>query len=359
MFKKLVTIAAAFALLAGCGSRNEGGNAVTDGALGVASSLSGAGATFPAPLYAKWAEEYHKAAAITVNYQAIGSGGGIKQIEANTVDFGASDKPLKPEDLDKKGLYQFPTVVGGVVPVVNLPGVQPGQLKLTGQLLGDIFLGTVKRWDAPEIKALNAGVTLPALPITVVHRSDGSGTSFLFTTYLSLKNMAWKDKVGASDSVNWPTGLGGKGNDGVSAFVKQTQGSIGYVEYAYAKQNGAITALLQNQAGKYPAPKAEAFAAAASDADWAHAPGNYLLLLDQPGEGSWPITGATFILLHKDQVDPAKAQAILRFFDWAYDAGDPMAASLDYVPLPKAVKDLVRGQWAASIRAGGQPIYPF
>jgi len=349
-------VLAACALLSACGGGQQ--NNASGPAPGAVTSLSGAGATFPAPLYAKWAEDYRAKTGVTVNYQAIGSGGGIKQIQARTVDFGASDKPLKPEDLDKDGLYQFPTVIGGVVPVVNLPGIQAGQIKLTGQLLGDIFLGNVKRWDAPQIAALNAGVKLPALPITVVHRSDGSGTSFLFTTYLALKNPTWKDKVGASDTVNWPTGLGGKGNDGVSAFVKQTAGSIGYVEYAYAKQNQATTTLLENQAGKYPAPEAAAFAAAAAGADWTKAPGNYLLLLDQPGEGTWPITGATFILLHKDQADRAKAEAILKFFDWAYETGDQAAAALDFVPLPASVKDMVRQQWASTIRAGGQPVFP-
>lgn len=358
MFRRIIAVTAALALLGGCNSQNNAGNASRTGAVS-ASSLSGAGATFPAPLYAKWAEDYRAATQVTINYQAIGSGGGIKQIEANTVDFGASDKPLKPDDLDKNGLYQFPTVIGGVVPVVNLPGIRPGQIKLTGQLLGDIFLGVVKRWDAPQIAALNAGVKLPALPITVVHRSDGSGTSFLFTTYLSLKSPVWQSKVGASDTVNWPTGLGGKGNDGVSAFVKQTAGAIGYVEYAYARQNGATYALLQNQAGQFPAPEAQAFAAAAAGADWSKAPGNYLLLLDQPGAGSWPITGATFILVHKEQADPAKAEAILKFFNWAYNSGDQTAAGLDYVPLPAAVKDLVRQQWGSTIRAGGNPVYPF
>ncbi len=323
-----------------------------------AADMSGAGATFPAPVYAKWAETYKATTGIGLNYQAIGSGGGIKQIKAKTVDFGASDKPLKPDELDKNGLYQFPTVIGGVVPVVNLPGIKPGQIRLTGQLLADIFLGTVTKWNAPVITALNPGVSLPNLPITVVHRSDGSGTSFLFTTYLSMKNPAWKTKVGASDTVNWPTGLGGKGNDGVSAFVRQTAGSIGYVEYAYAKQNKATTTLLQNQAGQYPAPEAQAFAAAASGADWGHAQGNYLLLLDQPGPGSWPITGATFILLHKDQADVNKAKAILKFFDWAYTNGDRTAGELDYVALPQPVKDLVRQQWASALRAGGKPVYP-
>ncbi len=354
MISKVMTALAVCAILAGCGSRNG----ASDRADGAVTSFSGAGATFPAPLYAKWAETYRQSAQVSVNYQAIGSGGGIKQIESSTVDFGATDKPLKPEELKSRNLYQFPTVIGGVVPVVNLPGIRPGQVRLTGSLLGDIYLGTVKRWDAPQIAGLNPGVKLPALPITVVHRSDGSGTSFLFTSYLSLKSPAWQARVGASDAVNWPVGLGGKGNDGVSAFVKQTQGAIGYVEYAYARQSGATTALVENQAGQYPAPDASAFAAAASRADWAGAPGNYLLLLDQPGAASWPITGATFVLIHADQTDTKKAAGILGFFDWAYAHGDQAASALDYVPLPATVKDMVRKQWGEIIRSGGRPVYP-
>lgn len=322
-----------------------------------AADLSGAGATFPAPLYAKWAEAYKAQTGIGLNYQAIGSGGGIKQIKAKTVDFGASDKPLKPEELDAAGLYQFPTVMGGVVPIMNLPGIRPGQIRLTGALLADIFLGKVNKWNAPQIAALNKGVPLPNLPITVVHRSDGSGTSFLFTTYLSMKNPEWQQKVGASDTVQWPTGLGGKGNDGVNAFVKQTIGSIGYVEYAYAKQNNATYALLQNKAGQYPPPVASNFGWAAAGAQWQKAPGNYILLLDQPGPRAWPITGATFILVYKEQTDPAAGAGVLKFFDWAYKNGDAAAVSLDYVPLPLTVKNMIRKQWAANIKAGGKPVY--
>jgi phosphate transport system substrate-binding protein len=323
-----------------------------------AADISGAGATFPNPVYTKWAETYKAQTGIGLNYQPIGSGGGIKQIEAKTVDFGASDKPLKPEDLQANGLYQFPTVMGGVVPVVNVPGPQPGQLKLTGALLAQIYLGNITKWSDPKIAALNHGVKLPNLPITVVHRSDGSGTSFLYTSYLTLVSPEWKMKVGASDSVQWPTGLGGKGNDGVSAFVKQTIGSIGYVEYAYAKQNHATFVLLQNAAGQFPQPQAPAFAAAAAGADWTKAPGNYLLLLNQPGAKSWPITGATFILVYKAQANPATGKAVLSFFDWAYKNGDAAAAQLDYVPLPAAVKTLVRKQWAANVKgADGKPVY--
>ena len=322
-----------------------------------AADITGAGATFPAPVYAKWAETYKATTGIGLNYQAIGSGGGIKQIKAKTVDFGASDKPLKPADLDAAGLYQFPTVVGGVVPVVNIPGICAGQIKLTGPMLAAIFYGQITKWDDPVIVKNNPGVKIPGLPITVVHRSDGSGTSFLFTSYLSMKSPGWAGKVGASDAVNWPVGLGGKGNDGVSAFVKQTAGSIGYVEYAYAKQNHAAYVLVQNKNGKYPSPDAPAFAAAAAGAKWAQAPGNYLLLLDQPGANSWPITGATFILVYKEQANPAAGQSVLKFFDWAYKNGDAAASSLDYVPLPGAVKSLVRKQWTANVKAGGKPVY--
>jgi phosphate transport system substrate-binding protein len=327
------------------------------GGVAKAADISGAGATFPAPVYAKWAEAYKAKTGVGLNYQAIGSGGGIKQIKAKTVDFGASDKPLKLDDLNSAGLYQFPTVMGGVVPVMNLPGVQPGQIRLTGALLASIYLGEVKKWNAPQIAALNKGVRLPNLPITVVHRSDGSGTSFLFTSYLSMKSPAWASKVGASDSVEWPTGLGGKGNDGVAAFVKQTIGSIGYVEYAYAKQNHATYALVQNRAGQFPAPTAANFAAAAAGANWARAPGNYMLLLDQPGAQAWPITGATFILVYKNQANAAAGTGVLKFFDWAYANGDAAAGSLDYVPLPATVKALIRKQWSSEITAGGKPIY--
>ena len=322
-----------------------------------AADLSGAGATFPAPVYAKWAEAYKAQTGVGLNYQAIGSGGGIKQIKAKTVDFGASDKPLKPDELAAAGLYQFPTVVGGVVPVMNLPGIAPGQIKLSGALLGDIFLGKITRWNAPEIAALNKGVPLPNLPITVVHRSDGSGTSFLFTSYLAMKNPTWASQVGASDSVQWPTGLGGKGNDGVAAFVKQTTGAIGYVEYAYAKQNHSTFATMQNKAGKFVAPNAAAFAAAAGSAPWLKSPGNYILLLDQPSATAWPITGATFILVYRNQENPATGAQVLKFFEWGYNKGDGLAASLDYVPLPANVKGLLKKQWAKSVTAGGKPVY--
>ncbi|HEY5008771.1 MAG TPA: phosphate ABC transporter substrate-binding protein PstS [Caulobacteraceae bacterium] len=329
------------------------------GAAGAAKAdISGAGATFPAPVYAKWAEVYKATTHTQLNYQAIGSGGGIKQIEAKTVDFGASDKPLKPDVLAANGLMQFPTVVGGVVPIMNLPGIKPGQIHLTGAVLGSIYLGEIKKWNDPQIAALNRGVPLPNLPITVVHRSDGSGTSFLFTTYLSMKNPTWSSKVGGNDSVQWPTGLGGKGNDGVAAFVKQTLGSIGYVEYAYAKQNHMTYALMQNKQGAFVSPDANNFAAAAAHGDWSKAPGFYLLLLDQPGPASWPITGATFILMHTQQTNADTGASVLKFFDWAYKSGDPAAASLDYVTLPAPVKAMVRKAWVAQVKGpGGKPVY--
>jgi phosphate transport system substrate-binding protein len=322
-----------------------------------AATITGAGATFPAPVYAKWAEEYKAKTGTALNYQAIGSGGGIKQIQASTVDFGASDKPLKPADLDASGLVMFPTVVGGVVPVMNLSGMKPGQIKLTGAQLADIYRGVIKRWDDPLLVKTNPGVKLPALPITVVHRSDGSGTSFLFTSYLSMKAPHWASEVGANDAVNWPTGLGGKGNDGVAAFVKQTPGSIGYVEYAYAKQNNLTYALMENKDGKFVAPTAANFKAAAAGAKWNEAPGFYLLLLDQPGATSWPITGATFILMHAKQKDAATAKEVLTFFDWDYKNGDAAADQLDYVTLPASVKDLIRKSWSKIEGPDGKPVW--
>ena len=324
----------------------------------LAASLSGAGATFPAPVYAKWAETYKGQTGTSLNYQAIGSGGGIKQINAGTVDFGASDKPLKADDLEVAGLVQFPTVFGGVVPVMNLPGIRPGQMKLTGPIIADIYRGVVKRWNSPEIAAVNAGVPLPNLPITVVHRSDGSGTTFLFTTYLSMKAPHWASGPGASDSVNWPVGIGGKGNDGVAAFVKQTPGAIGYVEYAYAKQNRMTYAAMQNKSGAFVQPTAAAFSAAAMGAKWASAPGFYMLVLDQPGAASWPITAATFILVHAKQANAETGKDVLAFFDWAYKNGNAAAESLDYIPLPDSVKAMVRTRaWSKVVGPDGRPVY--
>jgi phosphate transport system substrate-binding protein len=331
--------------------------AATVGSVALAADISGAGATFPKDIYAKWSEMYKATGGGGLNYQAIGSGGGIQQIRAKTVAFGASDKPLKLEDLNKDGLYQFPTVIGGVVPIVNLPGVQAGQIKLTGAVLGDIYLGKIKSWNDKAITSLNAGVKIPPLPITVVHRSDGSGTSFQFTSYLSLENAEWKTKVGGNDAVEWPVGLGGKGNDGVSAVVKQTIGSIGYVEYAFAKQGKETFTLVQNKDGKWPAPVAANFAAAAAKADWANAPGNYISLLDQTGANSWPITSATFILVYKKQTNVADGAAVLKFFDWAYKNGDAAAGALDFVPMPATVKTMVRKQWAGITGPDGKAVY--
>jgi phosphate transport system substrate-binding protein len=326
--------------------------------LAQAATITGAGSTFAAPIYAKWAETYKAQSGLALNYQSIGSGGGIKQIEASTVDFGATDKPLKADDLEKNGLMQFPTVMGGVVPVMNLEGFKPGQIKLTGTQLADIYRGVIKKWNDPLLELTNKGLKMPNLPITVVHRSDGSGTTFLFTSYLAMKAPHWAADVGASDSVNWPAGVGGKGNEGVAALVKQTPGAIGYVEYAYAKQNSLTYALMQNKAGHYVAPTAANFASAAAGADWKKAPGFYLLLLDQPGATSWPITGATFVLMHRQQANPAAGAEVLKFFDWAYKSGDPAAQQLDYVPLPAPVKALVRKRWTREIKAAdGKPIY--
>jgi phosphate transport system substrate-binding protein len=331
--------------------------AIAVGAGAQAADISGAGATFPAPVYSKWAEAYRAKGGPALNYQAIGSGGGIKQIKAGTVDFGATDKPLKAEDLKASGLIQFPMVIGGVVPVINAPGIAAGQLKLTGPLLASIYLGEITKWNDPRIAAVNGGLKLPNLPITVVHRSDGSGTSFLFTSYLAMVSPTWQSKVGGNDSVQWPTGLGGKGNDGVAAFVKQTPGAIGYVEYAFAKQNRLAHALLQNKAGKFVAPTAPAFAAAAAGAPWAKIPGYSVLLLNQSGANAWPISGATFILVYRDQKNAETGKQVLAFFDWAYKNGDGMASQLDYVPLPGGVKSLVRTTWKNQVLSNGKPVY--
>ena len=323
--------------------------------LGHAQDVTGAGASFPAPVYAKWADAYNKVSGARINYQSVGSGAGIRQIKAKTVDFGASDMPLKDEELAKDGMVQFPTVIGGVVPVVNIKGVAPGQMKLTGQLLGDIYLGKITKWNDPALTALNPGVALPDAAISVVRRADGSGTSFIFTNYLSKVNAEWKSKVGEGTAVNWPTGAGGKGNEGVSAFVQRLPNSIGYVEYAYAKQNKMSHVLLRNQAGSFVAPDDSAFKAAAAGADWAKS--FYQVLTEQPGKDSWPITGATFILMHKAQDKPVNATNSLKFFDWAFVNGDKMADELDYVPLPPSVKDLVRKQWADNLKdAAGKAI---
>ena len=324
-----------------------------------AADITGAGATFPYPIYAKWADAYKKSTGTGMNYQSIGSGGGIKQITAKTVDFGASDMPLKPEELDKGGLTQFPTVIGGDVPVVNLPGVKPGELHLTGPVLASIYLGNIKKWDDPAIAKLNPNVKLPSQDITVVHRSDGSGTTFIWVNYLSKVSPEWKAKVGEGTSVNWPTGVGGKGNEGVASYVQRISGAIGYVEYAYALQNKMNTAAVQNREGEFVQANAEAFRAAAANAEWNKVPGFYLILTDQPGKGAWPISGATFILMHRSQGKPEIAKEVLKFFDWAYGAeGDKLASSLDYVPLPDNVVDQVKASWKSNIKdASGKPIY--
>lgn len=319
-----------------------------------AEDVTGAGASFPAPVYAKWASLFNTATGVRINYQSVGSGAGIKQIKAKTVDFGASDMPLKDDELAKDGLMQFPTVIGGVVPVVNIKGVQPGQLKLTGEVLGNIYLGNIKKWNDPAIAALNPGVALPDSAIAPVRRADASGTSFIFTNYLSKVNAEWKTKVGEGTSVNWPTGAGGKGNEGVSAFVQRLPNSIGYVEYAYAKQNKMSHVTLRNADGNYVQPDDDAFKAAAAGAEWNKS--FYQILTNQAGKTAWPISGATFILMHKRQDKPAQAAATLKFFDWAYTTGDKSAADLEYVPLPAAVKDLVRKQWAGLTDAAGKTV---
>ncbi|GAB3243387.1 type 2 periplasmic-binding domain-containing protein [Chitinimonas naiadis] len=322
-----------------------------------AADITGAGASFPYPLYAKWAEIYKQKTGNGLNYQSIGSGGGIKQIQAKTVDFGASDAPMLPEDLAKNGLQQFPTVMGGVVPVYNLPGVAAGQLKLTPQLLADIYLGKIKTWNAPEIAALNKGVTLPTLGINIVRRADGSGTSFIFTNYLSKVSPEWKKTVGEGTAVAWPAGIGGKGNEGVAAYVQRLKGAIGYVEYAYAKKNKLSYVSLQNKDGQFVTPSEEAFRAAASYADWKNAPGFYEILTNEPGKASWPIVGATFILMHKKQDKAQNAAEVLKFFDWAYSAeGDKLSLDLDYIPMPDEVVAQIKASWKQMTDAGGAPV---
>ncbi len=340
MIKRLSIIAAVFAALGATATYAE--------------DITGAGASFPAPLYSKWAADYNKATSVKVNYQSVGSGAGIKQIDAKTVDFGASDMPLTDEDLNKKGQVQFPTVIGGVIPVVNIAGVAPGKLLLTGELLADIYLGKITKWDDAALKALNPTLNLPDALIAPVRRSDGSGTSFIFTNYLSKISAEWKTKVGESTAPNWPVGLGGKGNEGVSAFVSRIPNSIGYVEYSYVKQNKMTYAKLKNSAGTFVDPDDTAFKAAAAGADWAKT--FYQILTNQPGKDSWPITGATFILMHKVQDKPAAASSSLKFFDWAYKNGDKTADDLDYVPMPNSVKDAIRKSWSQIKDASGKAI---
>jgi phosphate transport system substrate-binding protein len=345
-FRKLISGVALFGALA------------TMAASALAVDITGAGATFPYPIYAKWAEAYKTKTGTGMNYQSIGSGGGIKQIQAKTVDFGASDKPLTPDELNKHGLIQFPAVIGGVVPIVNLEGIKPGEMKLTGTVLADIFLGKIKNWGDKAIADLNPGLKLPSEPITVVRRSDGSGTTFLFTDYLSKVSADWKTKVGSDASVAWPEGVGGKGNEGVSAYVQRIKGSIGYVEYAYAKKNKMSNTQLKNKDGHFVQPDDPTFQAAAAYADWAKAPGFYEILTDEPGKDSWPITGASFILIHKSQADAEKGAEVLRFFEWALKNGQKMASEMDYVPMPAAVVKLIEDAWRKEVKnAAGQALW--
>jgi len=322
----------------------------------VAAEVTGAGASFPAPIYAKWAEGYQKATANRINYQSIGSGGGIKQITAKTVDFGATDMPLKAADLDKDGMIQFPTVIGGVVPVVNIEGVKPGEMQMTGPLLADIYLGKITKWNDKAIADLNPRLKLPAQDIAVVRRADGSGTTFIFTNYLSKVSAEWKAKVSEGTAVQWPLGLGGKGNEGVSAFVQRVPGAIGYVEYAYAKQNKMAHTMVQNSAGAFVGPDDLTFKAAAAGADWTKS--NFgEILTNMPGKDSWPITGATFILMHKVQDKPAQGAEALKFFEWSFKNGGKMADDLDYVALPDSLVKLIHAAWGNIKDSAGKPVW--
>ena len=313
--------------------------------------ITGAGASFPYPIYAKWAAQYHQETGNRINYQSIGSGGGQQQIIAKTVDFGASDDPMKPDALEKNGLLQFPAIIGGTVPVINVAGIKPGELKLSGAVIADIFLGKVTKWDDAAIKALNPDVKLPSASIIVVHRSDGSGTTFGWTNYLSKVSPAWKEQVGEGKAVKWPTGQGGKGNEGVAAYVRQLKNSIGYVEYAYAKQNNLAWTQLKNKDGKFVQPTQSAFAAAAANADWNSVPGMGVVLTEEPGAESWPVTSASFILVHKKQDKPQSAKETLAFFDWAFKKGGKLAEELDYVPMPDSVTSQIADAWKKDIKA--------
>jgi phosphate transport system substrate-binding protein len=315
-----------------------------------AADMTGAGATFPYPIYAKWAEMYKKASGNGLNYQSVGSGAGIKQIKAKTVDFGASDMPLTAAELTEAGLFQFPAIMGGVVTIVNLPGITPGQMKLTGPVIADIYLGKITKWNAPEIAALNPGVSLPAEEITVVHRADSSGTSFLFTDFLSKTSPDFKTKIGAGSAVKWATGVGGKGNEGVAANVQRIKGSIGYVEWAFAKKNKMAHTQLKNKDGVFLQPDDDAFKAAAAGAEWTKTPGFAIVLTDAAGKASWPITGVSYILMHKSQADGAKGKEVLKFFDWSFKNGSAAAAELDYVPMPESVTKLVDAAWKTNLK---------
>src|SRR3972149_3768930 len=343
--KKLMLILALFAL------------ALTSGRAMAEGLINGAGATFPYPLYSKWSYEYAKSSGAKLNYQSIGSGGGIKQIKAKTVDFGASDAPLEAADLEESGLMQFPMAIGGVVPVVNLKGIKPGQMKLTPDVLADIYLGKITKWNDKRIVELNPGLPFPDDSITVVHRSDGSGTTWIFVNYLSKVSKEWKDKVGFGTAVNWPTGVGGKGNEGVATYVKRIRNTIGYVELAYALQNKLIYTKLQNREKAFVEPSLESFSAAAAGADWKNTPRFAGVLTDQPGQEAWPIAGATFILVYKNPSNCSNAKAVLDFFSWAYRNGADMAKSLDYVPMPKSVSSIMEDAWASQIRCNGQQVW--
>ncbi|HXS52666.1 MAG TPA: phosphate ABC transporter substrate-binding protein PstS [Usitatibacter sp.] len=321
-----------------------------------ANDITGAGSTFAYPIYSKWAEAYKEKTGVGLNYQSIGSGGGIKQIIAKTVDFGASDMPLTVEDLKKDGLQQFPTCIGGAIPTVNLKGVKPGELRLTGAVLGDIYLGKVKKWNDAAVRQLNPHVNLPDTAITVVHRSDGSGTTYIWSDYLSKVSPEWQSKVGKGTSINWPTGVGGKGNEGVASYVQRINGAIGYVEYAYVLQNHMTYAVMQNKEGEYVSPNAQSFQAAAAGADWSKAPGMNLMLTDAPGRGAWPIAGATFILVHTASDNPAQEKQLLEFFQWAYANGGRIAESLDYVPMPASVAKLIESNWKEIKDSSGKPV---
>ena len=326
--------------------------------LASAGDITGAGATFPFPIYAKWAEDYKKITGFNMNYQSIGSGAGIRQIQAKTVDFGATDAPLNKEQLDKDGLLQFPAIIGGVVAVINVEGIAPGAMKLTGPVLADIYLGKIKLWNDPALVALNPGLKLPGDAITVVRRSDGSGTTFLFVDYLSKVSPEWKTKVGVGNAVSWPEGVGGKGNEGVSAYVQRIKGSIGYVEYVYAKKNKMSHTSLRNQAGTFVQPDDTTFQAAAAGADWAKTPGMGVVLTDQAGKDAYPITGASFILLYKNQVNADKGLSVMKFFDWAFTNGDKAATELEYVPMPVAVENQIRAIWKAEVKGpNGQALW--
>jgi phosphate transport system substrate-binding protein len=351
----VAVLAVAAAGLVACGDDTSSSGGVPG--TGTSDTIVGAGASFPYPLYSKWGSEYNNLNGIKLNYQSIGSGGGISAITAKTVDFGASDAPLQSADLEAAGLVQWPQCVGGVVMVVNLDGVDSDQLKLTGELVAGIYNGDVKDWGDPAIAAVNEGVTLPSGKINVVHRSDSSGTTWIFTSYLTAAaGDVWT--LGADKEIAWPTGVGGKGNEGVAASVQQLKGSIGYVEYAYAKETGLVTTQLQNADGEWVEPSLEAFGEAVAQADWADAEDFSMVLVDQPGAGTWPITGASFIMVQKEQADAERAKAMLKFFDWAFADGGPSAESLDYVPIPESVSSQVEAMWESSITAGGQPVWP-